>query len=184
MLVSAPSDDETQLSFSTLSDLLGGVMDEVGEDLPDPQRRALAVALLLASPDDYGPDQRTVAAATLSVLRTLAERGPVVIALDDVQSTDEPSAEALAFGVRRLGNAPVAVLTTLHGPGTSSTTVVTALERRLDHRLERRRVGPLTPTGSARAPPGSTRDGLSAHRPRGRLRPSRPPEVTPSTRSS
>jgi predicted ATPase len=144
-LTSAPANDETQLSFSTLGDLLGGVVEEVGPRLPPPQRRALDVALLLAGPDDGTPDERTVGAATLSALHALSGSGPVVLALDDVQWVDEPSAAALTFALRRLGDAPVAVLAT-HRPEGGTPAVLTALERRHDHRLERRSVGPLTLT--------------------------------------
>jgi hypothetical protein len=41
---------ETGLAFNVLTDLLEPVFDEVVSDLPEPQRRALAVALLKAGP--------------------------------------------------------------------------------------------------------------------------------------
>ena len=43
----------------------------------------------------------------MGVLRALATSGPVVIAIDDVQWLDVPSARVLAFVVRRLEDAPI-----------------------------------------------------------------------------
>ena len=51
--------------------------------------------------------------ATLGVLRALAASGPVIIAIDDVQWLDAPSARVLAFVVRRLEDAPIRVLVAL-----------------------------------------------------------------------
>jgi hypothetical protein len=47
------------------------------------------------------------------VLRALAASGPVIIAIDDVQWLDVPSARVLAFAVRRLEDAPIRILVTL-----------------------------------------------------------------------
>ena len=70
--------------------------------LPPPRRRALEVALLLE-------DARTILSITArspsrSAARCelLAEREPVVVAVDDVQWLDPSSAGALAFALRRL----------------------------------------------------------------------------------
>lgn len=56
--------------------------------MPEPQRRALAIALVKVEPGPDGLDQRAVAAACLSVLRTLSAAGPVVVAIDDLQWLD------------------------------------------------------------------------------------------------
>ncbi|MDP9210262.1 MAG: helix-turn-helix transcriptional regulator, partial [Actinomycetota bacterium] len=51
--------------------------------------------------------------ASLGVLRALAAAGPVIVAIDDVQWLDVPSARVLAFVVRRLEGAPIRVLAAL-----------------------------------------------------------------------
>src|SRR5262249_50785933 len=88
---------------------------------------------------------RTVAAATLSTLGALARSGPLLLAIDDIQWLDEPSAAALAFAARRLADARVSMLASHRiEPGASGDpAVVAALERRDGHRIERLRVGPL-----------------------------------------
>jgi DNA-binding CsgD family transcriptional regulator len=98
-----PAEAEARLSFAALADLLvDAIDDEVRGALPEPQRQALDVVLLLQSPAKTPIDQRTISAATLSTLRTLAQRGPLVLAVDDLQWLDTASASALAFAVRRL----------------------------------------------------------------------------------
>jgi DNA-binding CsgD family transcriptional regulator len=109
ILSSSPAGGEMQLSFSALGDLFGAVWPMLAE-LPAPQRRALEVALLLDEAGDEAPEERTIAAATLSALRSLAARGEVLLAIDDVQWLDGPSAAALGFAVRRLGESPVSLL--------------------------------------------------------------------------
>jgi hypothetical protein len=71
---------EAHLGFAALTDLMEPVLDEVGPVLPEPQRHALAVALLREQPGPGRLDQRAVSAATLSVLRTLAAAGPLLVA--------------------------------------------------------------------------------------------------------
>ena len=81
-----------RLSFTAVGDLLAGELDQILPALPDPQRDALEVALLLARPRARAPDRRAVANAFLSALRILGRRGPVAVAVDDVQWLDAPSA--------------------------------------------------------------------------------------------
>ena len=110
-LAAMPAPAETRLAFAALGDLLEPVLDEVLPALPGPQQSALEVALLLAEPRGPPPDARTVDVALLGALRTLAT-GPLLVAVDDVQWLDAPSAAALAFAVRRLHEEPVAVVLT------------------------------------------------------------------------
>ena len=107
-LVARPTEAETSFAFAALGDLLGAD-PEVLEDLPRPQRRALEVALLVAERDEP-PDQQAVALATLAVLRSLARTSPVVVAVDDVQWLDRPTAAVLAFAARRLTDEPIGLL--------------------------------------------------------------------------
>lgn len=72
-------------------------------------RRVLAVLEVEGAP----PDQRAVSVASLGVLRALAASGPVVVAIDDVQWLDAPTARVLAFVVRRVEDAPIRILVAL-----------------------------------------------------------------------
>src|SRR5215211_61705 len=109
-LTAAGSPAEAQLTFSALSDLFDGVADEVLPELPPPQRRALAVALLLEDANGPAPDQRAVGLAFLGALRVLASHTPVLLAIDDVQWLDRPSTSVLAFALRRLQDERVTIL--------------------------------------------------------------------------
>ena len=103
-----PAEAETSFAYAALGDILGShpaVLDE----LPGPQSRALEVALRMAEHAEE-PDQQAVALATLAALRALARAVPLVVAIDDVQWLDRPSAAVLAFAARRLADEPVALL--------------------------------------------------------------------------
>ena len=111
VLTSRASEAEARLSFAILGDLLVPALDdEVLARLPNGQRRGLEVALLLADTEQARPDPRAVALAVLGVLRALSDRGPVTIAVDDVQWVDAPSARTLAFALRRLETEPITVV--------------------------------------------------------------------------
>jgi DNA-binding CsgD family transcriptional regulator len=101
VLVASPAEGEAKLSYGTLGDLLGCVLDSVVADLPAVQRRALEAALLLAEAKGR-LQQRAVAAALLGALASLARDGPVLVAVDDVQWLDHSSAQVLAYAARRL----------------------------------------------------------------------------------
>jgi DNA-binding CsgD family transcriptional regulator len=104
---------ETTMTFAALGDLLEPVIDDVVGELPDMQRSALDAALLRAEPGDSMPDQRAVSLAFLGCLRAVARSGPVLIAIDDVQWLDAPSANVLRFVIRRLKDEPVGILASL-----------------------------------------------------------------------
>jgi len=101
-LSARPASAEARLSFAGLTDLLDGVdIDAVGR-LPPPQRYALEVAILRSEPGETPPEPRAIALGFLGVLRALASERPLLVAIDDVQWLDDPSAEAIAFAARRL----------------------------------------------------------------------------------
>ena len=104
---------EASLSFAVLSELLADVLDGTAPSLPPPRRRALEVALLLADPGDYSPDAYAIGLAVLDVLRLVAQDGPLLVALDDVQWLDPSSAGALQIALRRLRYEPVGLLATV-----------------------------------------------------------------------
>jgi DNA-binding CsgD family transcriptional regulator len=101
---------EAQLSFAGLSDLLEGVDLENVEGTPEPQCRALAVALRRAEPAGVAAEPLAVYAGFLSVVRLLAATERVTIAVDDIQTLDAPSVDTLVFAARRLGESDVRFL--------------------------------------------------------------------------
>lgn len=97
-----PVESEARLAYAGLRDLCDALFDEFGVDLPQPQRAALAIALLRTEPDMRPPSAAAVAAATLGLVRLGAAAGPLLVAVDDVPWLDEPSAAVLAFVARRM----------------------------------------------------------------------------------
>lgn len=112
VLVARPVAAEAVLGYAALGDLFGTVADDVLDELPAPQRRALRVALVRAEADEEGADPRSVATAVLGVLRLLAAAGPVLVAIDDAPWLDPATARVLEFALRRLGEAEVRVVVT------------------------------------------------------------------------
>src|SRR5215831_3190181 len=137
-----PAESEARLSFAALGDLLGGVLEEAVAGLPPPQRRALEVALLLADPAGSPPEQRAVCVAFLGVLRGLAASGPVVVAVDDLQWLDVPSAAAVEFAVRRLAGERAGLLASARIEGRGEAAPAAGMDLPAG-RLTRLRIGPL-----------------------------------------
>ena len=136
-----PAGAEAAFSFAALADLLKPVLPEGLERLPLPQRRALSAALLLEEVEGSAPEERAIAFA---VFRLLVEHGggPLLVAVDDVQWLDEPSASVLAFALRRLAAAPVAILVARRG---DEETAPLGLDRAFpSEQLRRLRLGPLS----------------------------------------
>ena len=105
VLSCAGTSAETRLAFTALADLLAGVdLEAVAERLHRPQQEALDAALLRRgqSAGAAAVDVRAVSAATLSVLQWLAEEGPVVAVVDDLQWLDASSRRVVEFCTRRL----------------------------------------------------------------------------------
>lgn len=101
---------ESRLAFAGLADLVTPVFDQVAPALAEPQRIALEDALLLRKQANPLPDERAVAFGFLGLVRALALRAPVVIAVDDLQWLDPSSAAMLSFAARRLRHEPVKLL--------------------------------------------------------------------------
>jgi DNA-binding CsgD family transcriptional regulator len=110
VLVARPSESEAKLSFAALTDLLAPIPAAAFAALPGPQRHALDVALLRVEAHGTPPERRTVGTAVLSLLRLLAAEQDVVVALDDTQWLDRPSAAAIEFAIRRLTEERVRVV--------------------------------------------------------------------------
>jgi DNA-binding CsgD family transcriptional regulator len=144
VVTARPVEIETKLAFAGLTDLLEPVLDDVLPALPGPQRRAFEVALLIA-PSRAQPDQRTVAAAFLNALRTLAEDRHVLVAIDDLQWLDSSSQQVVGFAARRLGSEPVGFIATRRVVDGESQSAGL-----LHERLMRLSLGPLSLTAIGR----------------------------------
>ncbi|MDA0160740.1 AAA family ATPase [Solirubrobacter ginsenosidimutans] len=113
VLETRPVQAEARFAFAALGDVLGGSLDDslLGL-LPAPQADALRVALLLERPRGSPPGERVIAAAALSALRAMSVQRPTVVAIDDVQWLDSPSAAVLGYAWRRLRDERVGWLVT------------------------------------------------------------------------
>ncbi|HYZ79925.1 MAG TPA: ATP-binding protein, partial [Solirubrobacteraceae bacterium] len=139
VLACRPAAAEAKLSFSGLSDMLSAVDEQVFAALGDMQRHALEVALLRSAPAGPALDARLVGTAVLSLVCKLAEHGAVLLAVDDAQWLDAPTAAVLTFAVRRLEREPVGVMCALR-PHAGGLGLLDSVERA---RVRRVRVGPL-----------------------------------------
>jgi DNA-binding CsgD family transcriptional regulator len=101
---------EASIPFAGLLELLRPVLGHV-EHLPAPQAAALRAALAIG-PGVEG-ERLVIGAATLGVLASVAEEGPLCVLLDDAQWIDQPSAEAVLFAARRLLADPVGIIVAL-----------------------------------------------------------------------
>jgi AAA ATPase domain len=82
---------DSVLAYGTVADLLGDVDAEVLASLPEVQQ--VAVNRLLSRDGGDGPptDQHVVSAALLTIVETLGNEAPVLIAIDDLQWLDPSS---------------------------------------------------------------------------------------------
>jgi DNA-binding CsgD family transcriptional regulator len=142
VLAIVPGSSEAQLSFAGLGDLLEGILAGL-EALPDPQRHALEVALLLADPGETPPDPRTIAVGALGLLKQVATDAPLVLAIDDVQWLDAASAGVVEFAVRRLRGEQIRLLVAERVVNRGEAPPL-GLDRALGERLQRLHVGPLS----------------------------------------
>jgi DNA-binding CsgD family transcriptional regulator len=133
---------EARLSFAALSDLLAPIEGAAFESLPVPQRRALDAALLRAEPQGAAPDPRAIGTGVVSLVSELSAEAPVLLALDDVQWLDLPSARTLEFALRRVERGSVAVLATIRTPEPASRPSVVSVIA--DDRIHSLGLGPLS----------------------------------------
>jgi DNA-binding CsgD family transcriptional regulator/tetratricopeptide (TPR) repeat protein len=146
-----PAAAERPLAFSALDDLFGDIAGEVLPALAGPRRRAVEVALLRdpspqtrpAGPFEARPsaERRALARGLLDALRILSGSAPLMIAVDDAQWLDRPSAGVLEFCFRRLQHEPVLIVLTFR----TGDPVPLLLDRALQpDRLRGVRLGPLS----------------------------------------
>jgi DNA-binding CsgD family transcriptional regulator len=110
ILSSRPAEAERDLAFVGLGDLFEDVLDDVLPALTPARRRALELALLLDEATEEAVDPRALALATRGALQLLAEDGPILVAIDDLQWFDPSSERALTFALRRLAGNDVLLL--------------------------------------------------------------------------
>lgn len=147
-----PTSAERPLAFSALDDLFGGAAREILPALAGPSRRAMEAVLLRDqsaeapshAPAKDGrppPEPRALARGVLDALRILSGSSPLVLAVDDAQWLDRPSARVLEFCIRRLDGEPVSILLTFR----TEDPVPLGLDRALSpDRLARVHLGPLS----------------------------------------
>lgn len=141
VLACSPSGAEATLSFAALRDLLDTAFDDAADELPEPQRHALAVALLREEAPGSPPPRGAIAAAVVGLLHRLARETQLLVALDDVQWLDAPSARLVEFAARRFGESPIALFVARRVNGRG---VPLALDRAFEERLSIVPVGPLS----------------------------------------
>jgi len=90
---------EMELPFAGLHQVCAPMLDRL-DRLPVPQREALETAFGISQ--GLAPDRFLIGLAALGLLSEMAEEGPLLCLVDDVQWLDRASVQALAFAARRL----------------------------------------------------------------------------------
>jgi DNA-binding CsgD family transcriptional regulator len=118
VLACRPVEIEATVAYGALASLLERELAGVEVEVPLPRLRALEGALRLRDVPESRLDETGVALGLLSVLRALAARQPVALAVEDVQWLDSSSRGTLAYALRNLrAGDDVAVLLTRRTPG-------------------------------------------------------------------
>jgi DNA-binding CsgD family transcriptional regulator len=151
VLACQPAPAERPLAFSALDDLFGDVAGEVLPRLPRPRRQAVEAALLrdvasrgppgLAATGNPLPERRALARGILDTLKLLSAGSPIMVAIDDAQWLDRPSAGVLEFCFRRLTREPISIVLTFRTADPVPLGLVRALP---GDRLARLPLGPLS----------------------------------------
>ncbi|MGW4383753.1 AAA family ATPase [Kitasatospora sp. NPDC004531] len=141
-------ESEARLPYAALSQLLAPVLDRVPE-LPGPQRAALERVLGLA--DGPAADRLLVGLAVLTLLGELAEQGPLLCLVDDVQWADRESVAVLQVAARRLGAEAVALLLATRADGPELPGLPEAWVEPLDERAAAELLAAVAPELANRA---------------------------------
>ena len=112
---------DMELAFAGLHQLCAPLMGHVDE-LPQPQREALAVAF--GRGVGATPDRFLVGLAVLSLMAAAANRHPLLCVVDDAQWLDEVSVQTLGFVARRLMAEPVALIFAARDGGAEALTAL------------------------------------------------------------
>ena len=100
-------ESDMELAFAGLQQLCAPLMDRFDE-LPEPQREALAVAF--GRGVGPTPDRFLVGLAVLNLMAAAADDQPLLCVVDDAQWLDQVSVQTLAFVARRLMADQVALI--------------------------------------------------------------------------
>jgi DNA-binding CsgD family transcriptional regulator len=103
VLICRPSPSELDLSYVGLIELLSGMDRQTIEALPGPQAKVIRMILRQEEPDGQF-DRLSLYVAVSAAIRVLAADRPLLLAVDDAQWLDQPTARTLAFVVRRLAD--------------------------------------------------------------------------------
>ncbi|MCV7377918.1 transcriptional regulator [Mycobacterium alsense] len=106
------AESELELTYAGIQLLCAPLLGHI-DRLPDPQRKALRVALGLR--DGAAPDPLRVGLAVLSLLSESATERPTICIIDDAQWVDRTSLQALVFAGRRLSAEPVMMVFAARG---------------------------------------------------------------------
>jgi DNA-binding CsgD family transcriptional regulator len=101
------AESELELTYAGMQQLCGPILGHI-DQLPDPQKNALRVALGLR--EGPPPDRLLVSLAGLTLLGEAGAQRPTVCVVDDAQWIDRASLQALTFAARRLQADPVVML--------------------------------------------------------------------------
>lgn len=141
VLRAQPALAEKRLVGSALIDLCDDITDEEIARLPALQAAALSAALLRGG---EAASPHAVALAFTTLIRSLADRGPLFLCIDDVQWLDAQTADVLTFAARRLPPAGIGLLLTLRTDvGTPTPPLIGELSAALS--LSRWPVQPMNP---------------------------------------
>lgn len=107
VVVGGGAEAETDVGFAALDLLLHPLRAHIAA-LSARHRDALGVCIGLV--DGPPPQRSTVTAATIELMSRLADRGPVLIAVDDAHHVDRPSADVLSAVAHHLAGQPICLL--------------------------------------------------------------------------
>ncbi|MEU7278190.1 AAA family ATPase [Streptomyces sp. NPDC045431] len=93
----APQPADRDMAGAAAAALIASVPAAALDGLPEPQRAAVAVLCREATAPETGWDPVALRLGIARILRTLAERGPALLVVDDVQRIDAESADLLRF---------------------------------------------------------------------------------------
>jgi DNA-binding CsgD family transcriptional regulator/DNA polymerase III delta prime subunit len=147
VLVCRPRHSDSGLPNVGLTDLLRTVPEEAFASLPLPQRRPLEVATLRRDAGEGDLEPRAVGTGLTALLTHLANRVPLLLAVDDAQWLDPASARALAFALHRQDQAVVRLLAAvrIETGAPRQPAVVASIESTLGReRLRHLPLGPLS----------------------------------------
>ena len=133
-------DLELPREYSCIAQLLEKVGPEPFRELTEPLRRVIRDAVL-GDVSGFPVDARTVATAVLTICQALTSKGPLLLSIDDLPYMDISSQRVLSSVMRRAGNMPIKLLTTLRTHWDHE--VPGSVAEHFGDRLRRVTVGPM-----------------------------------------